>query len=240
MTMGRKISRLLLALYWLEELGIKGAAREAILFRGCGNRAPRQTSQLLLAEGLVIAERSGLGLSRKGKNLVETSFPLWRKRKKLWDGHWFLLVFDFPVRTKGLRHSFRGLLSRLGFGRLQRSLFVSPYNWYPRLKRWLAKREIRINDPEDGSVYFAMTSKNFSFNYNLCWPMDELEQGYRQSMKEKSLYRQFNLLFESLLLDPWLPVKDSRANFAREEAISNFIGQVERKFGEKLISNRQG
>jgi len=231
--MGKKISHLLVGLYWLEELAVENTARKSLLLRGCDGRALRRSFQLLLARKLIVSGKGDCRLAQKARKMVELNFPLWTKRKETWDKRWSLLVFDLPVKTKGLRHSFRNLLARLGFGRIQRSTFISPYEWTPELKVWLAARGIKINHPDANSIFLFRTKKDFNFNLSLCWPMKKLEEQYRQSMNKKSVYQQFNLLLETLLLDPWLPVENISVNFIRKRAIFDFLNRAKAHFGEK-------
>lgn len=44
-----------------------------------------------------------------------------------WDGTWRIVFFDIPEPLKSKRDQFSGHLKRLGFGVLQRSVFICPY-----------------------------------------------------------------------------------------------------------------
>lgn len=44
-----------------------------------------------------------------------------------WDGSWRIVFFDIPEVSKSKRDQFSGHLKRLGFGVLQRSVFICPY-----------------------------------------------------------------------------------------------------------------
>lgn len=47
---------------------------------------------------------------------------------KKWDGLWRIVIFDIPEFLKKQRWSFRQALKRLGFCRLQKSIWVHPYD----------------------------------------------------------------------------------------------------------------
>ena len=49
------------------------------------------------------------------------------KKPKSWDKQWRLVIFDVPEKKKNLRDQFRRHLVKLGFYRLNRSVFVHPY-----------------------------------------------------------------------------------------------------------------
>jgi hypothetical protein len=65
------------------------------------------------------AGRSALGISiRKTRELLNT---------KTWDGKWRVVAFDIPERKKKLRDRVRGILKRVGFEQLQKSIWVFPH-----------------------------------------------------------------------------------------------------------------
>lgn len=50
------------------------------------------------------------------------------KKPKKWDGKWRLLAFDIKEERKGIRDKIRMTLSKIGFVRLQDSVWVYPYD----------------------------------------------------------------------------------------------------------------
>lgn len=44
-----------------------------------------------------------------------------------WDGKWRMVIFDIPENHKKTREAIRGHLERLGFYKLQKSVFIFPY-----------------------------------------------------------------------------------------------------------------
>ncbi len=49
------------------------------------------------------------------------------KDQKKWDGKWYLVMYDFPIRFKKARNAFRWKLKDLGFFQLQKSAWIFPY-----------------------------------------------------------------------------------------------------------------
>lgn len=68
-------------------------------------------------------------LTSKGKarlhNLVIDDIEI--KNPKKWDGKWHLVMYDFPIRFKKVRNSFRWKLKDLGFFQFQKSAWIYPY-----------------------------------------------------------------------------------------------------------------
>lgn len=76
----------------------------------------------------VVSENSQkfIRLTKKGQIemlLAKMALP----EKKMWDGHWRMLIFDIPEDCREKRDLLRSLLKRNDFIKLQASVFVSPY-----------------------------------------------------------------------------------------------------------------
>ena len=69
-------------------------------------------------------------LTEKGKKKLDNFKLLGYKLKKpnRWDGKWRMLIFDIKEERKGTRDRIRSTLNRLGFLRLQDSVWVYPYD----------------------------------------------------------------------------------------------------------------
>lgn len=50
------------------------------------------------------------------------------QKPKHWDKKWRIVSFDIPEAKRGVRDTFRAWLKRLGFYKLQESVFVHPYD----------------------------------------------------------------------------------------------------------------
>lgn len=88
-------------------------------------------------------------LKNKGKNLiVKRSIKLildFKKKKKIWNGKWFIVFFDVPENERVKRDYLRKLLKYLGFYQYQKSVYIFPYE---------CEKEINlIKKIVDGSKY---------------------------------------------------------------------------------------
>lgn len=94
----------------------------------------RETLWRLRRQGLVtFQERAGKKypyLTKKGlQRAKRLSFEGYSIPKPLrWDGRWRIVIFDISHKRKRTRDRVRGILKRLGFFRLQNSVWVHPYN----------------------------------------------------------------------------------------------------------------
>ena len=71
---------------------------------------------------LELTKKGCVAASRIRTGLIEISKP------RKWDGRWRIVIFDISEKRRGLRVRVRHLLKRLGFLRLQDSVWVHPYD----------------------------------------------------------------------------------------------------------------
>jgi len=50
-----------------------------------------------------------------------------KKKKKKWDGRWFMVFFDVPEMQRNKRNYLRDFLKKLGFYQYQKSVYIFPY-----------------------------------------------------------------------------------------------------------------
>lgn len=92
----------------------------------------RETVLRLKKKGLLVwnTQKDRLELTPKGRAVASRirigllEIPKPRK----WDGCWRIVIFDISEKRRGLRIRVRHLLERLGFVRLQDSVWVHPYD----------------------------------------------------------------------------------------------------------------
>ena len=74
-------------------------------------------------------EKTIIRITKKGKKRVlKYNLDAMRiKKSKQWDGLWRMVIFDIPEEKRGGRDALRSKLKTLGFYKLQKSVFVYPY-----------------------------------------------------------------------------------------------------------------
>ena len=99
----------------------------------------RRSYDKLTRSGLVIRHEGKYKLTSKGlmalRALELREYQLHKPRR--WDRKWRLLIFDIPEYRKSTRQQLRHTLRRIGFYRLQNSVWVFPYDcedWIALLK----------------------------------------------------------------------------------------------------------
>lgn len=99
-------------------------------------------------EGLIERfEREGkkhLKLTIQGKAILEKHRAASSKPRPPWDKKWRLVIFDVPENKAQLRKYLREYLITLGFGKAQRSVWISPYNFRKEIRTYL--RKLKLSD----------------------------------------------------------------------------------------------
>ncbi|MCL5090630.1 MAG: hypothetical protein M1514_01325 [Patescibacteria group bacterium] len=70
-----------------------------------------------------------LRLTSSGKEKIQRQFSFLRFQKQKWDGKWRLVIFDIKERYRKDRDLLRIKLKELGFGMIQESVWLSPYDF---------------------------------------------------------------------------------------------------------------
>lgn len=83
----------------------------------------------------IIKKRNGvkeIRLTKEGKEKLDRyRIDLLRIEKpNKWDKKWRIIIFDIPIKKNKSRAMLRGRIKRLGFYKLQNSVFVHPYPCY--------------------------------------------------------------------------------------------------------------
>ena len=110
------------ALQALRQVGLFPKHRQKEIFNSSRNR--------LVKAGLLAYEGKFIRLTAKGEaklcQLERHDYKL--ARPKRWDKKWRILIFDIPERRRALRARIRRTIVSVGFMRLQKSVWVYPYD----------------------------------------------------------------------------------------------------------------
>src|SRR3989344_1477014 len=166
-----------------------------------------------------------LELTSQGKKNLIRRFPIFFKAK--WDGTFMVVVFDIPEETRRARDDLREKLKELGFGKLQESVWISPYHFEDDLKEFLQETGY-IND-----IYVLKATKllgnSIKANAKYIWNLGEINQKYSEVLAgvQKIISKKidpgkaggvWNLYFETLATDPLLPKELLPSNWKQPEA----------------------
>ncbi|MDP8215380.1 MAG: CRISPR-associated endonuclease Cas2 [Candidatus Euphemobacter frigidus] len=86
--------------------------------------------------------KTHLKLTARGKAFLEKHHALSNKSRPPWDRRWRLVIFDVPESKAELRKYLREYLIAMGFGKVQRSVWISPYDFREEIERYIRKLKL--------------------------------------------------------------------------------------------------
>jgi phenylacetic acid degradation operon negative regulatory protein len=152
-----------------------------------------------------------------GRRQLTKMYPVLKLSSEKWDGFWRIVIFDVPERKRRSRDVLRRQLRKLGFGRLQHSTYISPYDFGKPFLDFLQARGLI------GQVLLLESKQKYLGKPRdlaaKVWELDRLAEDYRQIIERlstrfgiknrekregflKKVYQQYLMV---LMRDPFLP-----------------------------------
>ena len=125
-----------------------------------------------------------LRLTRKGKDIVRQHHLTVLRSLQGWDGKWRLVFFDIPEERGDARGYLRDYLKTLGFGKAQRSVWISPYKYGKQIELFALK--LGLSDYLLQVTTDRFRNLNNDTLVNLCWNIGETHSKYTQLLKKYS------------------------------------------------------
>lgn len=157
-----------------------------------------------------------LRLTSVGKKKLIRDFPLRRFQRQRWDGKWRIVIFDIEERVRTKRNQLRAKLSKLGFGMIQESVWITPLDIGEDLREFLEAVGLK-------NETFVLTAhqdlgKDKREVAAKIWQLEEINKAYqevinlweekqkkRQLLTEGDKQRLKDKYLEALVSDPYLP-----------------------------------
>ena len=166
-------------------------------------------------------------LTQKGRLAIKTILPF--KSYDTWDGTWRVVIFDIPEKERKYRWALRDKLTRLGFGKLQKSAYISPYPFLNSVNHFGCELGIRQH------LRFLEISKidNEKKLVEKTWNLEKINKDYQEFIQKikniqkdkfwvfqtKKLEQEFLRIYEN---DPHLPEIFLPKNWSGKEAYGVF------------------
>lgn len=184
-----------------------------------------------------------LRITRGGVEEIRRDYPMLALSNRKWDRKWRIVIFDIAETAKVVRESLRLKLKELGFGMLQKSVWVSPHDVIIDFREFIKGKGL------DDSVYAIETSHLLAGDpkelAERIWRLDEINQRYEEVFIElekvkraykSSCYRNKKYTMEKkaenelndlkirylqvILIDPFLPRQLLPENWLREKTLA--------------------
>lgn len=121
-------------------------------------------------------------LTPQGNQRMVRDFPLLSLQKRKWDKKWRIAIFDIEEINRILRDNLRSKLKELGFGMLQKSVFISPHDILRDFSEYINYLGL------DQAVYVFETSKpTMGDDKELAdkvWNLNFLNEKYKQVVEK--------------------------------------------------------
>lgn len=149
--------------------------------------------------------KEGFTLTKEGKKRLENILPKYFGKRK-WDGNWYLVIYDIPERKKMLRNILRENLKRLGFGQLQASVWVSPFNFFGEVEGVV--KDYGLSPYVILAISDKLGRKEAKVLAEAVWRLEKIDNLYKtllnkfKKSKEKELYFEYLNVLDK---DPQLP-----------------------------------
>lgn len=146
----------------------------------------------------------------EGKRRLFDALPHYDE-KRVWDKRMHTIIYDIPEKSKHNRELLREYLRRIGCGRLQDSVFLTPYNPIDTLRSFVKERGLNgmiiVSDlGTDGSIGEEDLRSLIVRVYGLERINDRYEAWLKKADEKNEISHQFLLKYLSILDDdPQLP-----------------------------------
>lgn len=155
-----------------------------------------------------------LRLTSQGKKKLIRDFPFLFFQKKPWDGFFTQCSYDIEEINKRTRDLWRAKIKELNFGRLQKSVYISPFDFSQDLWEFVTQRRLEGKVCVARVKFIGRDPKRIA---SQAWPLKKIAKAYQKLIdnfkkrlknkevsendKKEFLSQYLNLLFE----DPHLP-----------------------------------
>lgn len=169
-----------------------------------------------------------LRLTGRGLKALVRDYPIFSLKNQKWDGKWRMVFYDIPNEKKGIRDSLKSKLKELGFGMIQESIYITPYDLAQDLSEFIEAQQL------DDYVFIGEINKLLIGNKKQLaekiWGLEKLNDRYweiEQKTNAKKPIAEIISDYEEILQeDPCLP---------KELLPDNWIGDKVHKEIKKLI-----
>lgn len=117
-----------------------------------------------------------LRLTSSGQEKIKRDFPIVSLQNQKWDKKWRIVIFDIAEVSRRTRDLLRLKLKELGFGMLQESVWLTPYDFLLDFREFLKEKEL-------GDFVYAMEVSHLLAGdsqalVNRIWKLNKLNEEY--------------------------------------------------------------
>lgn len=135
----------------------------------------------------VVGGKVYLEVTAKGKEKIKERFPLINLISQDWDGKIRFAIYDIEEENKIIRELFRKKVKQLGFGMLQKSVWITPHNLLEEFQEFLQAHRLteKVILLETENFYIGDLKKLAK----KVWQIDKIALLYKELYKDLLLYK---------------------------------------------------
>ena len=178
---------------------------------------------------VIIDGQMNFRLTGSGMKELFSLYPVLGIDQDKWDGFWRVIMFDIPERKRSSRDSLRKEILKQGFGRLQDSTYISPYEFSKSFMNFLQVKGL------SGSVLLMEAKQKHLGNPKMLaskvWGLDKVSKEYNQLIdklstrfgisdkrkREEFLKKIYSEYLDVVIKDPFLPSELLPSDWAAEK-----------------------
>lgn len=188
-------------------------------------------------EKVVKNGESYLRLSSKSKNGLTRDFSFFKFAHRPWDRFWRVVFYDIPETEKKTRVALHRKLLELGFGQLQESVFITPFDLAEDLREFILVHNL------GNEVFVSVSRRLYAGDERALtekvWKLSQINEGYEEWLDKvgeiesggkksgrEELYSHYTSFLEILKNDPCLP---------KELLPGNWLGEKSQRKAKKIL-----
>lgn len=175
-------------------------------------------------------------LTDKGRQRIIEDIPLLRYQRKPWDRFWRVAIFDIPKERNKIRDKLREKLKELGFGMLQKSVYITPFEITDIINDFLEEQKL-----DEEVMLLRMERLSGESERELAtkvWKLDDLHFQYLDFVQKWSSYFKKKKKFSRKKAEKWrkeyLELLYNDPGLPKELLPEDWLSQEARKIYEKL------
>lgn len=175
------------------------------MFSAVNYESIKRALRYLKRKGLIdyIKEENNLPIiTAQGKQKLESLIPKYNETRT-WDSRIYLVIYDIPRERNMIRNYLRDYLIKIGCGKLQDSVWLTPYNPKKLIEEFVEKYKLDLDSIIISSIGKDGTIGNLDLSdlVEKVYKLQEINQKYEQFLVTKNPI----LFINALSIDPQLP-----------------------------------
>ena len=181
--------------------------------------------------------KEDLEVTEEGQKRLKNIFPE-DPTPSHWDGNWYLVNFDIPEKLRRKRDILRENLISLGFGKLQNSIWICPYNFLGDIEKIV--KDLDLTPYVILAISNRVGQEASKILAERIWKISEVQREYQKFIidfenKENLLPWEVFFRYHAILkMDPRLPKELYPDNWLGEEAYQLYLKIVKKKLKPPL------